>query len=442
MPLPPAIATCTISGQCLLPETGSPNSGTITFTAPTELFDTTDHAVLAPGRYTAVLAADGTFAVTVPFNDNPGVTPTGWSYLVTESIIGGQAPFYVQVSRSLGSTTKYDTLAQAPIPSGPVFPQPWIPVTLIQSKGDMVAGSGAGVAVRVPAGADGTVLTAAAAQPGGVAFAASAGGPPSGAAGGDLTGSSYPNPLLAPTANVDAIIDARIPAALPPTGSASGDLSGTFPGPTVAKVRGVAISGTPAAGDLLTATSSTTATWSAPATARDPYTAMLGLVGQPFPLDANDHDDLGVTAGFLICALIRPGAGPVTNLGVWLSAAGATSTGVSSMALFSESGTQLGVTGDMTAALTNGANAGTYVEAALGTPYTAADATDYYVGILCQLTTNPKIAGVFGTSNTLHIPMVKGHRPMIVVGGQSSMPSVIDVSGATTAGAAYWLVAS
>lgn len=175
---------------------------------------------------------------------------------------------------------------------------------------------------------------------------------------------------------------------------------------------------------------------------RDPYTAMLGLVAQPFPLDANDHDDLGVTAGFLICALIRPGAGLVTNLGMWLSTAGSGVAGVSSMALFSESGTRLGVTGDMTAALTNGANAGTYVEAALASPYTAADATDYYVGVLCQLTTNPKIAGVFGTSSTLHIPMVKGHRPMIVIGGQSSMPATIDVAGATTAGAAYWLVAS
>jgi hypothetical protein len=31
---------------------------------------------------------------------------------------------------------------------------------------------------------------------------------------------------------------------------------------------------------------------------------------------------------------------------------------------------------------------------------------------------------------------------MIVVGGQSTMPATIDVAGATTAGAAYWLVAS
>jgi hypothetical protein len=78
--------------------------------------------------------------------------------------------------------------------------------------------------------------------------------------------------------NIVVTNDSRLTDSRTPNGSASGDLSGSYPSPTVAKLNGITVTGTPSNGQTLTATSTTAASWSTPASAPDATTTNKGIV--------------------------------------------------------------------------------------------------------------------------------------------------------------------
>jgi hypothetical protein len=177
-------------------------------------------------------------------------------------------------------------------------------------------------------------------------------------------------------------------------------------------------------------------------TSRTRSAASLGLLGQPFPYHAINDVGLGLTSGFLVLMLDMLDAGTVDAVNLLLGTAGSGVTGVSNVCAFSEDGaTRKALSADVTSQMSNSANNGTALSLSLGSSFAADGLTNFYFGVFCQMSSNPTIGGVFAGSG-IHLAGVHGHRPAIVIGGLSSVPTSIDVAGATTAGAAYWLAPS
>lgn len=83
MALPPGLSTVTVTGVYKRPD-GTAYKGRIVFQPEPDVLTSATHGTLVIGDVEVVLDNDGAFSVSLLATDDPDVTPTGWTYRVTE----------------------------------------------------------------------------------------------------------------------------------------------------------------------------------------------------------------------------------------------------------------------------------------------------------------------------------------------------------------------
>jgi hypothetical protein len=227
MPLPAGVETVTVSsGRPLTRPDGKWIKGRLLFTGP-GLATVAEDDFTFGGTAVAHLE-NGEFTVPLVATDATGMNPSGGTYKVESDFTN--APNWVRYI-SLPKATPSVVLSDVLIP-------------------DPVAGEFAVLA-------DASTL---------LAKAQNLGDLPNPAAARDNLelGEAATADVGTEAGTVAAGDDERFTGSRPPSGPAGGDLGGNYPDPGVVAVNGVSVSGTPAAGQVLTATGDDAAAWADP----------------------------------------------------------------------------------------------------------------------------------------------------------------------------------
>lgn len=95
MPTPQGIKTVTLHGRYVEPDLfGTPISGQVTFTPNVSMVTFPTENTLMAGTETATLNSNGEFTIDLPCTDTAGQNPVGWTYTVTEKLIGVRGRTY------------------------------------------------------------------------------------------------------------------------------------------------------------------------------------------------------------------------------------------------------------------------------------------------------------------------------------------------------------